>query len=201
MKNFFVVLAYLVLGLATNSLASIVTLGSGTLSTSSGGLTASNNWLGASLSWSVTYDDQDTASWSDDRWTYTYNFDNPSAASNRRSDFIHLETGIGFSVLNNLFTTTVNGITVDPSGPVNYESLVNAFKWDFNNTSDFILILVTNTRPMWGDLYVTGQSSNYAYTSNDALMVPTPIPSAAWFLGAGLVSLVVLRRRKAAAID
>lgn len=210
----FIVAIVLTLILATTSWAAPVN--SGTI-TNLDGLTlngSSGKWTTGTLEWRVNSNTNNT-------WTYLYTFSNYGTANNQKVSYIDLEVRNGFSIVSNLVSSSVAPDTTAPSGPATYNGLYG-LQWDFADTKGptaVTLTLITNTAPMWGDIFIGGNDANTfaknsgfgldnpnAITGNSSfvnngktyysVLVPTPIPAAAWMLGAGLVGLLAIRRRK-----
>ena len=223
MRKFLVVIVFfLSMAIATNSWAALIN--SGSLTVENGGL-AISGWA-SPLQYTVTWDVNSNVN---NTWTYHYAFSVSTSSPKPVLSFIDLEVLSGFSIIPNLISDMVAPYAVSATGPTTYNSgttnSIYGLQWDFanyelkhNNTLN--LTLTTNTKPMWGDIYIGGETADY-YAKNSgygpslnnpnaitgsgtwtvgsntygSVLVPTPIPGAVWLLGAGLIGLIGIRRR------
>jgi len=204
--------AVLLVGVATNSLASLIAsgdlfVGDGTILTSNAGY-----WANATLHWEV---DQ-----TGNVFTYTYVFDiNGTGRYNPDLSHMAIETSPGFAVTDLLAGTTSKWeVGKDPTSPLidGTSKTLYGVKWDADSDT-FTAVIVTNKAPVWGDIFlkdgqVDAWNSGYAgidpktfdpelnITGYQWLAVPDTttvvhIPPAAYLLGTGLIGLIVVRRR------
>lgn len=200
MKKLLIVIALLSLCITTNSWASF----SGYDTNNSISLATSTNWSGATFVWNVNKGDAGTGD--NGTWQYIYTFSNNlsyTVPANNRAASLGIEVEPGFNIADPNKNLLSWGAAPSMTGPTQTTlPLLNisGFEWTLvTKGNDISLTLVTNTKPMWGDIYVAGNSSNYAYAKiSDSVLVPSstvPIPSAVWLLGSGLIGMLAVRRR------
>lgn len=205
--------AIFILGMAPSSWA---TSYSGSITGPGGTLTGTNEWIDASLAWTVTN--------TDGYWTYVYTF----TVGEKGISHVIIEVSDSFGLGNIKEGTTSNYElnTYGSQGASNpgMPEPIHGIKWESGSSASselsWIWTIVTDREPMWGDFYakdgVDGTVDVYAYNigfGSDATAIigdgnaggwvlvpdtgtpPIPEPASILLLGFGLASLAGVRKR------
>lgn len=201
------------------------------------GTGGSKVYKGLRLEWGIDYNE------SSKTWNYTYSII-LGTGNNKTADSFNVETADNFSASDLLDWTVRDGngtVLTEPAGPGTYagtESPVQisktvgsgqvrslfGFNWSFPIGNRGVVVNFSSTRaPMWGDLLITGESTNTASASGawnsqfgidcnslpgngnnggwalvpgSAETAPVPVPPTLVLFGSGLSGLFFLARRK-----